>query len=253
MSSAIIIDLDDDDDEVQAAPRNAHAAAGSAADAPVELLDDDDDDSVAAKPAATGKVDAPVELLDDDDPAERRRAVEKLAAAACTLCQATRFSTEAFTLSDCHHRFCLTCIREYVERKLKRNLASEVGCPTCSKTMTIADVQTLSASSDGSRPRTSAPPVGSSMVPGLPPHLAAMFMQQHGMDTLSGGGPNKRARVGGGGPSSSAASSSGGFGRAAGTAAATKRLMKELQSIRKADTSTQGFEASLPASDTHAT
>ena len=58
---------------------------------------------------------------------------------------AARFKTEAHTLSECGHRFCRSCLHEYVDRKLRRGLASEVGCPRCSKQMSIFDVQTLSS------------------------------------------------------------------------------------------------------------
>ena len=112
-------------------------------------------------------------------------------------------------------------------------LASEVVCPTCSKQLTINDVNTLSAGGDSH----------------VPPHVATM-MRATGMSAAQlvrlggvsvGGGPHGR------GPSEVGPNVSG--HKPQGSSVATRRLMKELQAIRKGDAETQGFSVDLPDPD----
>ncbi len=219
------------------AAASSSAGIGGGASAAIDL---DDDDMLASlrpapPPAASGRADEPV-ALDDDGPAEREAQRRKREAAACKLCEAAQLCN-AYKLHGCEHRFCRSCVAEYVERKLRRHLASEIACPTCAKDMAILDVQTLSAKD--SRPRMVAAPMPVMLPPGLPPHVAAALLQQHGA------GAGESNGFGGGGGSGG----SGGTGRpprATGSAAATKRLMREFQAIQKADTSQHGFAVDLP-------
>ena len=240
---AEVIDLGDSDDEALVAPAPAPAApngtGSSSADA---FVIDDDDESLNPVPAAaaapsnaggTSASDAIAFLDDDDDDlaaaqAKRRR----LEMAACKLCGAARLSNP-YKLSECGHSFCRDCIRDFVSRKLRRVLASEVVCPTCSKQLTINDVNTLSAGGDSH----------------VPPHVATM-MRATGMSAAQlvrlggvsvGGGPH------GGRPSEVGPNVSG--HKPQGSSVATRRLMKELQAIRKGDAETQGFSVDLPDPD----
>ena len=122
----------------------------------------------------------------------------------------------------------------FVNRKLRRVLASEVVCPTCSKQLTINDVNTLSAGGDSH----------------VPPHVATM-MRATGMSAAQlvrlggvsvGGGPHGR------GPSEVGPNVSG--HKPQGSSVATRRLMKELQAIRKGDAETQGFSVDRPTRTT---
>ena len=231
------------DDEEAPAPATAPAAsrrrpreepAGSK-DAAIDL-DDDDAVAVMAAPPPSGRSDHPV-TLDDDDPAEREAQRRRRDAAACRLCESDRLRN-AYKLKACSHSFCRSCLVEHVERKLRRFLAHEVACPTCEVAMTILDVQTLSAAGKAARPRAAAPPPPL-LPPGIPPHLAAAL-------GLGGGGFGGGGFGGGGGASSSGGGGgAGALGRTTGTAAATKRLMREFQAIQKADTAKDGFEVSM--------
>lgn len=240
------IELSDDDDDV--VPRASVASsslgplrcnanpvlASGSRDAAIEILSDDEEPSEApAKPVANGSADQP--LMIDDDPGERAARLLRKQTAACKLCEADRLD-KAYTLGECKHSFCRACLVEYVERKLRRFLASEVACPVCSTSMTVGDVQAMSNSAKASRPREAPPPP--SLPPGLPPHLAAAL--GIGLNDVVDGvaASSKRPRVDK--PVSHASH------RAGGTAAATKRLMRELQAIQKADTAADGFAVSLP-------
>ena len=227
MAATEVIELSSDEDEPAPAP--APAAATS-----VITLSDTEDDP--PPPQGLDK-DQPVLIEDDeDDLAEQQRKRQRREAAACKICEAPRF-TRAYKLAECGHSFCRACISGYVERKLRRLLASEVTCPTCAKQLTIADVQALSPPSAPSA-TPSGGGLGGLLPPGVPTHIAAML----GLPPAPP--PSHR---GGGGPSSS---SSGALGaRPVGSSVATRRLMKEFQSIRKAEPSSQGFDVELPDED----
>lgn len=214
---------------------SSSAGGGGGASTAIDL--DDDDELVALPPppprVSSGRADEPV-ALEDDDPAERAAQRRKYEAAACKICEAAVLRM-AYKLHGCGHSFCRMCIAEYVERKLRRHLASEVACPTCAKALAILDVQTLSADGKDTRPRTVHHADSIVLPPGLPPHVAAAFLQRHG--GAAGG-----SRSGGGG----GMDGMGGPPRATGSAAATKRLMREFQAIQKANTSQHGFDVELP-------
>ena len=204
--------LSDDDDEANDAPPSA-AASGRHADAPVDLCGDDDPEP-PPQPQGSGQADAPVNLDDEPvDAAAREAQRRREAAAACRLCLSERLSN-AYTLSECQHQFCRSCLTAYVGRKLRRILASEVGCPRCATQMTMQDVQTLGVGSQGSGTK----------------RVRTEFDLSATGSSASGFGPSGSSTL----------------GRAVGTSVATKRLMRELQAIRKSDTSSQGFEVSLP-------
>ena len=233
MAEAEVIELSDDEDEPAAAPAPAPASGV------IELSDDDDDEpraaaTLAKKPAApvgTGDADAPLTLDDDDDDAEAaRQKRQKLAVAACKLCGAARLNG-AFKLATCSHAFCRACLQDFVQKKLRRVLASEVTCPTCAQQLTINDVQTLSApsSSGGGGPSGHGDLGG-----GIPPAMAQL-LQRHGMSAEQLGlGSTSDAALG---------------ARPVGSSVATRRLMKELQSIQKAGCPQHGFSVELPDPD----
>lgn len=250
MAAAIEI-LSDDDDEDPAAPpptasappvdnsrrrrlREESASSSSAGDGggASTAIDLDDDDELVPPPprVASGRADEPV-ALEDDNPAERAAQRRRYEAAACKICEAAVLRL-SYKLHGCGHSFCRKCIAEYVERKLRRHLASEVACPTCAKELAILDVQTLSADGKDTRQRSVHHADSIVLPPGLPPHVAAAFLQRHG--GAAGG-----SRGGGGG-------GMGGPPRATGSAAATKRLLREFQAIQKANTSQHGFAVELP-------
>lgn len=114
----------------------------------VELLDSDDECELTRVTAGSSSS-AVIELLDDDDDnalgaalVPKRRRLEA-GSGACSLCQTTRASN-AFTLAACSHCFCRSCIATHVQKRLRRELASEVTCPTCKTQLSIANVQALS-------------------------------------------------------------------------------------------------------------
>ena len=250
-----VIELSDDDDDDVPVP----GAAPAAADGVIELSDDDEPAASArptkpAVPLGTGDADAPLTLEEDEDDAEAaRQKRQRLAAAACKLCEAARLK-KPYKLASCGHEFCRSCLVDFVSRKLRRLLASEVVCPTCAQQLTINDVQTLSAASAGSSTGGGGGPsghggFGGGGPSGLPPGVA-MMLQRHGMnaDALGlgggwGGGGGSGGGGGGGGPDAALGS------RPVGSSIATKRLMKELQQINKSDVRQHGFSVELPDGD----
>jgi hypothetical protein len=270
MSSTVIVLGDSDDEEALPAPTRGASgsgagASGSGANADDALVLSDDDDAPASSPAAapapaaaasaapsapaaaagTGDADAPLVLEDDDAPAQQRKRHKP---AACALCDAARLSSP-YKLAACGHSFCGACLRGFVGRKLRRVLASEVSCPTCDTQLTIADVQALNPPAAASSSRAPPPP------PGVPAAVAAM-LQRHGMHPSQlglgawgdgfGGGPPAASR--GGAPPAADPSTFG--ARPVGSSVATRRLMKELQAIRKTEGSEEhGYGVSLPDED----
>jgi len=105
----------------------------------------------------------------------------------------------------------------HVAKELAEKLASEVGCPACGKQLSIRDVTELSRDADGKRPGVGAGAVAS---PGSKRHKSAA------------------------GGASAASSAARPVGQVVGSAAATKRLMKELQAIQRSGDSSQGISGS---------
>ena len=243
-----VIELSDGEDDAPPPPARARAAAAAASshDA-IEILSDDDNehDASVGPPGRGGgtstssgaNVSQAIELDDDDvqqqplaaaSSGKRRRQEEGASAssgAACGLCSASSLSSP-FRLAECSHRFCRACLTTYVQKRLRRVLASDVVCPTCQTGLSISDVQSLSGAAERG---DAAPPPPS--YHGLPAHMVAA-LQRSGVSAAHLGlaGPSSRSEPVG--------------GRRVGTSVATKRLMKELQAITKAPD--QGFSVSLP-------
>jgi hypothetical protein len=235
MGDTVIVLSSDDDDEAAA---SSLTRAGCSREDAVELSDDENPPSTAVDPPRppakdAGTQDAPLVLGEDgdEDPEAARAKRQRLAAAACQICLASQ-RRNSFTLAECGHKFCRNCLSSFVDRKLRRVLASEVACPTCSAGLTISDVQTLSSAATSSTPSLT----GNS---GVPAHVAAA-MQWSGVSPAAlglsartwneavSGAPSHQASH-----ASSSSTPAGPFARPAGTPVATKRLMKELQQIRK--------------------
>ena len=132
-AARVVVDLDEEED-YGALPS---LRAGSLAADVIELSDTEEDAVLLADgagssfPAETSGASAnsPVELCDDDLGRPER---SSYAAGSCSLCQ--RASVQGpYELSECRHTFCEQCLRSYVERKLRRVLASDVNCPLCCK------------------------------------------------------------------------------------------------------------------------
>ena len=189
----------------------------------------------ASSGVAGASSDAPLDLDDDEALARALQAQcdAEVAAGTCPLCKRPQHRNGLYKLGECGHRFCHRCVRDHVQKGLAEGLASEIGCPTCGKQMTIKDVQEMSASAKAPEPPAPAP----MPMPNVPAHIFARLpahVQAHFGFMGGGGGGAKRGR-------DEQFSTS---RRVAGTAAATKRLMKELQAIQKADPA--GFEVSVP-------
>ena len=264
MASHTVISLDSDDDEpVPSAPRSTASGKGTSRDAPVELLDSDDDVPPAAacsssgsgsgstvgasdgfgggsgaRPAKTGRqrggsgtaasssaAAAAVDLTDDsNDPV------------GCGLCGRWPSERELYALDECGHVFCESCVRLDVTKKVAEMMAHEVGCPTCGKQLSIRNVNDLAKSAEpaGKRARPDGAwggggggggggGFGMSWMGGGGGSHAAMLAQMTGVPMPSMSRP-----------------------RVQGNPAATKRLMKELRAIQKADSESQGFDVSIP-------
>ena len=242
-----VIDLDSEDEAPSVPARKAQAAGTS--DAPVVLDDDDEVEEVVAAapnpkrakvaggaPSSSGVIDL------SDDTVEVAPAPRVPDLSTCPLCK-DPMARHTHTLSDCGDTFCKACICRYVEAKLKKMLAHEVKCPACGKHMQVAEMQALAG---GSAPAQAPQVTDGSDAYGLPAHLlgamgrlppqVAAMMRRAAPQTA------KQPQ-----PAAGAASSSGfGMPRAAGTVAATKRLMKEMKEIQKAGGEGQGFAVSLP-------
>ena len=194
-------------------------------------------DGGAASSGVAGASDAPLDLDDDEALARALQAQydAEVAASTCPLCKRPQHRNGLYKLGECGHRFCHRCVRDHVQKGLAEGLASEIGCPTCGKQMTIKDVQEMSASAKAPEPPAPAP----MPMPNVPAHIFARLpahVQAH-FGFMGGGG-------GGGGAKRGRDEQFSTSRRVAGTAAATKRLMKELQAIQKAEPA--GFEVSVP-------
>ena len=248
---AEVIELSSDDDDVTP-PVPARTTGKSSADA-FDLDAWEPDPAPAPAPSRRGGAgasaaggaassgvagassDAPLDLDDDEALARALQAQydAEVAASTCPLCKRPQHRNGLYKLGECGHRFCHRCVRDHVQKGLAEGLASEIGCPTCGKQMTIKDVQQMSASAKAPEPPAPAP----MPMPNVPAHIFARLpahVQAHFGFMGGGGGGAKRGR-------DEQLSTS---RRVAGTAAATKRLMKELQAIQKADPA--GFEVSVP-------
>ena len=226
-SSADAFDLDawEPDPAPAPAPPRRRGAGASA------------DGGAASSGVAGASSDAPLDLDDDEALARALQAQydAEVAASTCPLCKRPQHRNGLYKLGECGHRFCHRCVRDHVQKGLAEGLASEIGCPTCGKQMTIKDVQEMSASAKAPEPPAPAP----MPMPNVPAHIFARLpahVQAH-FGFMGGGG-------GGGGAKRGRDEQFSTSRRVAGTAAATKRLMKELQAIQKADPA--GFEVSVP-------
>lgn len=165
--------------------------AGSSAEAPLDL----DDDAVAPSASATA-------------PAAKRCRNHQ-----CSICSEA-LTQPVYSLDECSHCFHKHCLQQHVQRLLKRMLASEVGCPACSATLSIRDVQRLSSS----QPARGAQP---------PASQAAALAKRPRFGDAGGGGASSEPRVRGSGN-------------------ATKRIFKELQAIQNSKPEAQGFSVDVP-------
>ena len=226
-SSADAFDLDawEPDPAPAPAPSRRRGAGASA------------DGGAASSGVAGASSDAPLDLDDDEALARALQAQydAEVAASTCPLCKRPQHRNGLYKLGECGHRFCHRCVRDHVQKGLAEGLASEIGCPTCGKQMTIKDVQEMSASAKAPEPPAPAP----MPMPNVPAHIFARLpahVQAH-FGFMGGGG-------GGGGAKRGRDEQFSTSRRVAGTAAATKRLMKELQAIQKSEPA--GFEVSVP-------
>lgn len=139
----------------------------------------------------------------------------------CALCNAYAASGQRYRLAECAQRrdgcdpvFHRACLARYVAAQLAVNMACEVGCPSCGKQMSVHDVTALSK------------------------HAAQQQQRDaQGPPTRPGA---KRPRAGG---YTSTAPPLAAFATA-GSASATKRLLKELRAIRQA--AVEGLDVSVP-------
>lgn len=135
---------------------------------------------------------------------------------------------EAYVLNECRQTGCRRrnhrkCLEAHVARELAEKVPDEVGCPACGKQLSIRDITELSRDVDGKRPSFGASPSS----------------KRH---KNTAGWPLASS------PSVSMGHSAGGaIGRVAGSASATKRIMKELQAIqRSSDSASQGIAVRVP-------
>ena len=158
------------------------------------------DGGAASSGVAGASSDAPLDLDDDEALARALQAQydAEVAASTCPLCKRPQHRNGLYKLGECGHRFCHRCVRDHVQKGLAEGLASEIGCPTCGKQMTIKDVQEMSASAKAPEPPAPAP----MPMPNVPAHIFARLpahVQAH-FGFMGGGG--------GGAPSAVATSSS---------------------------------------------
>ena len=227
--TTISLDSDDEDDA------HVHVTGrGTSKDAPVELSSDDDDDAPTAGSGAgaAGSSRAGAASVPSTNTAAGSSTSalvmdltgEEEDVPGCGICGKLTGARESFRLDECGHSFCEGCVRGFVTKKVSETLAHEVGCPKCGRQLSIGNVNELAKSSGepgAKRPRPGAPMA------------------------WRGGGPAALlahlAGVGGGMPGGGHAGR-----RVAGNPAATKRIMRELQALQKAETAAQGFEVSVP-------
>lgn len=252
-AAAIALDDSDEEDGSVRAPATARGAerAVAASAAVVVLSDGEDDEAVPAMPVASASaagtsasaaLPGVVTILDDDDDgagsdmAARQQKRQRLNAAACKLCEGPQLR-QPYKLAECGHSFCRACLEAYIAKRLRRVLPSEVACPTCAKGLTIHDVQTLGPATERG---AAVPPPPSS---GMPAFLVAQ-LRQRGIDPAAFGlGPSHAGSSSGGGTAAFERQ------RPVGTSVATKRLMKELQEMRKGERAAgggHGMSVSLP-------
>jgi len=229
-----VIDLDDDDDDAPAPGSSTQHNSCGTGSRSAPLLLEEGPPSKRSKGAGTSV--APVVLdLSDEEGGQQLAApstsrVEPAATSKYCLCQ-RRPVEDAYVLDECSHRFHKECLKKFVQQQLAEKLAHEIGCPRCQKQLSIRNVQDLSV-----RREAPAPVAHSSMPPWA--QQAASMMQ---LGVFRNGHPAASAA------SASGTARGGGQGwRAAGSAAATKRILKELQAIHRSDEHEQGFSVEVP-------
>ena len=131
--------------------------------------------------------------------------------------------TSDYMLDECSHWMHRHCLEQHVGCKLKRMLASQIGCPVCAKTLSVRDVHRLSSGGGG---RGSCAP---STTGGRSTSSAG---------GSASGGSAKRARSIDEGAHASDR-------RVRGSGAATKRIYKELQAIQGSDARSHGFSVEV--------
>ena len=227
-TTTISLDSDDEDAHMPATGR------GTSRDAPVELSSDDDADEPAAGSGA-GRAGSSGAAVGTSSRAEGAAAGSSTSALVmdltgeeedvpgCGICGKLTSARDSYRLDECGHGFCEGCVRSFVSKKVLETLAHEVGCPKCGRQLSIGNVNELaktSAEPGAKRPRPGAP------TPWRGGGPAALLAHLAGGGGMPGGGQAGR--------------------RVAGNQAATKRIMKELQALRRAGTAAQGFEVSVP-------
>jgi ubiquitin-protein ligase len=187
--------------------------------------------SVASRASHSGggSQTAAIDLTDDAVEATPGPAVDQtLERHICALCGvAVPRGPGAYVLNGCRQSGCRRrnhrkCLEAHVAQELAEKVPDEVGCPACGKQLSIRDITELSRDIDGNRPSAEASPA------------------------------SKRHKSTGPWPPASSSASigrpgGGALGRVAGSASATKRIMKELQAIQRSpEAASQGIAVSVP-------
>jgi ubiquitin-protein ligase len=204
------------------------------------LLDSDDETSCTAatiQPSVpsrasssargSGSQSAAIDLTDDAVEACPAAEAQTSERHICALCGVlVPRGAEAYVLNECRQTGCRRrnhrkCLEGHVARELAEKVPDEVCCPSCGKQLSIRDITELSRDVDGKRPSLVASPA------------------------------SKRHKSTGAWPPSSSSfagqPAGGALGRVAGSAPATKRIMKELQAIqRAAPSASQGISVHVP-------
>mmetsp|Transcript_16184 Transcript_16184/g.34417 ORF Transcript_16184/g.34417 Transcript_16184/m.34417 type:complete len:372 (+) Transcript_16184:92-1207(+) len=139
-------------------------------------------------------------------------------AEACCLCNCAISGKAGHKLHSCGHEFHKKCLQDSVKGRLNESMADELHCPTCGEQMSIKDVQDLCRASNGKAVQASIWP----RLSHLPPHRMAAALGSLALPR----------------PPSA--------GKVAGSAGASKRLLKELKALHKVDSEEQGLSVEVP-------
>jgi len=75
--------------------------------------------------------------------AEKEKTRSETSTIKCQLCSKGVSSEDLYILDECTHRFCKTCIKDYVEKKVSTSVALECPFAECKKALSVRDMKDL--------------------------------------------------------------------------------------------------------------